>query len=216
MKKRILQEVSILIFALVPILIVGVLYPQLPAEIPVHWGMNGEVDGYGPKWMQLLLAVGGLGIYGLLLVVPKIDPKRANIARFASKYELLRLGVQIFFAGMIVITTYVGLGYAIDVALIVRVGISCLFIFIGNYLGKMKQNYMIGIKTPWTLADNEVWERTHRLGGYVWVGFGLVMLASAFATGPVATAVFLISIFAMVIIPFVYSYIIFQQQKTKK
>ncbi|MGL5549619.1 MAG: SdpI family protein, partial [Culicoidibacterales bacterium] len=178
MKKFNWQEIMTFALAVLPFIGIALVYNALPAEIPTHWGVNGEIDGYGPKWMQFVLAGIGCFLYGLLYVVPLIDPRRANIEKFGKNYQWLRLGFQFFFTAIIVMTTAVALGYAVDVDAIIRIGISLLFIFIGNSFGKMKQNYMIGIKTPWTLADGEVWNRTHRLAGYVWVGLGLVMLAT--------------------------------------
>lgn len=211
MKKWNWQEVIILILAIAPLLFVASLYGQLPLEIPVHWDMNGEIDGYGPRWMQLMFAVIGLGVYGLMFIVPKIDPKSSNIAKFAGKYQWLRLGMQIFFATLIVLTTFVSLGVALDVDVMIRAGVSLLLVFIGNYLGKMKQNYTIGIKTPWTLANTEVWNRTHRMAGHLWVGLGAVMFISAFFTGGVSTAIFVGCLLLMVIIPMVYSYVLYKK-----
>lgn len=211
MKKWNWQEVIILILAIVPLLFVASVYQQLPLEIPIHWDMNGEIDGYGPRWMQLMFAVIGLGVYGLMFIVPKIDPKSSNIAKFAGKYQWLRFGMQIFFAALIVLTTFVSLGVALDVDVMIRAGVSLLLVFIGNYLGKMKQNYTIGIKTPWTLANTEVWNRTHRMAGHLWVGLGAVMFISAFFPGGVSTAIFVGCLFIMVIIPMVYSYVLYKK-----
>ncbi|MGL5383593.1 MAG: SdpI family protein [Culicoidibacterales bacterium] len=212
MKKFNWQEIMTFALAVLPFIGIALVYNTLPAEIPTHWGVNGEIDGYGPKWMQFVLAGIGCFLYGLLYVVPLIDPKRANIEKFGKNYQWLRLGFQFFFTAIIVMTTAVALGYAVDVDAIIRIGISLLFIFIGNSFGKMKQNYMIGIKTPWTLADGEVWNRTHRLAGYVWVGLGLVMLATTLLPSVVGSLIFFICLIVMVIVPFVYSYIIYRQK----
>lgn len=211
MKKLKWQEMLILILAIAPLIFVVAIYQQLPLEIPVHWNMNGEIDGYGPRWMQLMFATIGLGVYGLMFIVPKIDPKRSNIAKFAGKYQWLRLGIQVFFAALIVLTTFVSLGVALDVDTMIRAGVSLLLVFIGNYLGKMKQNYTIGIKTPWTLANPEVWNRTHRMAGHLWVGLGIIMFISAFFAGGLSIAIFVGCIFMMVIIPMVYSYLIYKK-----
>ncbi|MGL5915597.1 MAG: SdpI family protein [Culicoidibacterales bacterium] len=213
MKKINWQEIAICALAVLPLVIVAVVYGQLPAEIPTHWGISGEIDAYGPKWMQFVLAGLGIFIYILMYSVPKIDPKRANIEKFGRNYQWLRFGFQLFFVSLIVITTAVALGYAIDVELLIRMGISLLFIFIGNSFGKMKQNYMIGIKTPWTLADPDVWNRTHRLSGYVWVIVGLIMLFTAFLPSMIATTIFISGLIVMVAVPLVYSYIIYRQKQ---
>lgn len=213
MKKWKWREIFIIALAIVPFIFVAVVYSQLPAEVPTHWGINGEIDAYGPKWMQFVLSGIGLFVYGLLLVVPKIDPKRANIAKFADKYEWLRLGFQLFFSALIIVTTFVALGWNVDVGMIVKLGVSLLFIFIGNYMGKMKQNYMIGVKTPWTLADEDVWNRTHRVTGYVWVMLGSVMAICAFWNTWFTGIIFIGAVFLMVVIPLVYSYVIFKQKQ---
>ncbi|MGL4624331.1 MAG: SdpI family protein [Culicoidibacterales bacterium] len=211
MKKMNWQEGIILILAIAPLIFVISLYQQLPLEIPIHWNMNGEIDGYGPRWMQLMFAGIGLGVYGLMFVVPKIDPKGSNIAKFATKYQALRLAMQVFFAALIVLTTFVSLGVALDVDMMIRAGVSLLLVFIGNYLGKMKQNYTIGIKTPWTLANTEVWNRTHRMAGHLWVGLGTIMFVSAFFSGALSSTIFVSCIFIMVIVPMIYSYVLYKK-----
>ncbi len=216
MKKNNWQEMTIFLLAIIPFGFIGFVYNDLPNHIPTHWGIDGNVDAYGPKSMQFVLAGIGLLLYGLMRFIPKIDPKRANIEQFSSTYTLLRLGTQIFFTGLLVVTTLVGLGVELDVDMIVRAGISILFIGIGNYFGKMKPNYMIGIKTPWTLANENVWLKTHRMSGYLWVILGVVMFLTSFSNHIIAVSVFIGCIIFMIVIPFIYSYYLFKRESNNK
>lgn len=147
-----------------------ILYPLLPERVPVHWNWKGEVDGYGTRLQGAFTApLLALGIYLLMLVTPLIDPRRKNYARFAGAYRLLRWGFVLFMAGIYSVWMAAALGYPVDIGLAVKMGISLLFLAIGNVMGQVRHNYFVGIKTPWTLASEEVWQRTHRLAAKVWV-----------------------------------------------
>lgn len=148
----------------------ALLYPSLPERVPIHWNAAGEVDGYGSRLMGAFgLPTLNLGIYALLLFLPLIDPKRANYARFAGFYHGFRVLMVVFLGLMHVVALYAGLGRSVDMGLVTTLGVSLLFLYLGNSLGRVRHNYFMGIKTPWTLANEEVWRRTHRVGGRLFV-----------------------------------------------
>ncbi len=186
------------------------LYPQLPAQVPTHWDLHGNVNGTMPRfWGAALPALMIFGLALLTPVLPMISPRRFEIAPFAAVYTLLMLAVQ---AVMLVIglsTLLAGAGYAVPIPTVVMLSVGVLFMVLGNYMGKLRKNFFIGIRTPWTLASDLVWERTHRLGGWVFVAAGLLLVLGAMVGLPLWIAVIVIVLAAL--IPCVYSYVACQQ-----
>jgi len=185
----------------------AVAWPQAPDQIPVHWGITGEVDRYGGKLEGLfLLPVLTVGLYLLLFFLPRIDPKRANYEKFADVYRIIRTLLVVFMAALHGIVIAMTFGSTIDVGMSVMVMVGLLLAVLGNYFGKLKPTWFVGIRTPWTLTSELSWIKTHRLGGKFFVGFGL-LLALAGIVGQewlflVVMGAFLLSIIYLVI----YSY----------
>lgn len=189
---------------------------HLPAGalIPIHWGINGEANRYGGKAEGLLLMPFiTLALSVLYYFLPRLDPKGENILRSGAAYRALWIVLLVFFLGMHTVTTLIALGYHLQMNQFILPAVSVLMIVMGNYMGKVRQNYLMGIRTPWTLANEEVWNKTHRLGGRLFVISGILsLLASLF--GPIiGLAVFSISMIATVGWTVIYSYIIFTQIK---
>ncbi|MFN8441811.1 MAG: SdpI family protein [Caldilineaceae bacterium] len=187
---------------------------QLPADasVPVHWGINGQANGYGGKAEGLLLMPTiTLALSVLFYFLPRLDPKGENILRSGSAYRALWIVLLIFFLGMHTVTTLIALGVNLQINQFILPAISVLMIVMGNYMGKVRQNYMMGIRTPWTLANEEVWNKTHRLGGRLFVISGILsLLASLF--GPlIGLIVFGASMSISVGWTVIYSYVTFTQ-----
>jgi len=198
---------------MVGLLIIAVwVYPHLPDKVPSHWNIQGEVDGYQSRfWGAFFAPLMAMGLYLLLLFLPIIDPKRDNYLRFTSAYSFMRWSLVIFMAIIYGITILVALGYSINVGLVVKAMVSFLLIIIGNFMGQFRHNYFVGIRTPWTLANEEVWQRTHRLGSRIWVIGGLVCLAMSVFNTVWSAVVFFTVIMIMTLVPIIYSYIIFNK-----
>ena len=209
--------VAILIIS-TQILVSLVTYPFLPGIMPSHWNAIGQIDGYAPK---LLLAVlwplVSAASYSFLILVMTIShrlgfqrpEKTQAIAQQLSLATLLLLLVIQLTA------TAIALGFHIDITFIISLAMSILLIFTGNYMGKLRRNYWAGIRTPWTIVSDVVWERTHRFGGWLFVGVGLVGMAMSFV--PVAHVWTMIVLFLIVsIIPALYSYKIYRQQSFRE
>lgn len=155
-------------------------WPNLPDTMAVHWGMEG-VNGYASKFNAMLLLLGiMIFTYVLLTITPKIDPKKKNYDKFSKGYMIINYSVVVllFLVNMLVIG--VGLGYDIPMNSTPLILVGLLFIVIGNYLPQCKPNYFVGIKTPWTLSNEEVWRKTHRFSGKVFVVLGIIMILSVF------------------------------------
>jgi len=167
------------VFALLPVVLLAVFWGRLPDQVPTNWGFNGQVT-YGPK-SSLLLLVGLTPALALLLqFLPRMDPKKQNYQKFQGLYDgfaaLFALFMALVFAIVLVETFRPG---TVNVGRVITAGISALFIGIGCVMGKIKPNWFMGIRTPWALSDPDVWNKTHRLGGWVFFLTGLVSLPLA-------------------------------------
>ncbi len=154
---------------------------QLPegAQLPVHWGLNGQPDRYGSKAEGLLLtpAIGVL-LLGLQAIIPAIDPRGENIRRSAKPYYIFWLAIGVVLLIVHALLVFAALGHEVNMGSGVIITIGLLFMVIGNYLGKIRSNFMIGIRTPWTLSSELAWNKTHRLGGKLFMLTGGLMIVA--------------------------------------
>ena len=188
-------------------------YPQLPDKIPTHWNFKGEIDGYSGKLTgAFLIPVMNIIMYGLFIFMPVLDPKKENYKLFESTYIYFRYLFHIFFLGMHGLIIAAALGYNVDTGRLVTLAVSLLLMLMGNVMGRLKHNYFVGIKTPWTLANEEVWRKTHRLGAVIWTGGGLAGVIISLLRLSMGWA-FIAIIAVMTFIPIVYSYLIFSKLK---
>ena len=164
-------------FSVVPVIILMTVYQKLPERVPVNFGFDGTVNAYGDRATLWMMA--GLGPLMALLFqfLPRIDPKRQNYAKFQRYYDQFAIFMELFLLvvfGLVVTETLrpgtVSIGRAVTAL------ISIMLVLLGNMMGKIKHNYFFGIRTPWTLADPDVWTRTHTLGGKLWFALGVVLL----------------------------------------
>lgn len=187
-------------------------YPQLPDKIPTHWNIHGEVDGWSSKAFGVyFFPLLNLFFYPLMIFLPLIDPRRKNYTYFSKPYKIIRIVLHIFLAAIYIVTLLVALGYPLRVDFIVRFSISLLFIIIGNYMGKFKHNYFVGIKTPWTLANEEVWVKTHRFGAPLWVAVGFLGMVLSFFQQPWASYLTFGGILVIATVPVIYSYLLYRK-----
>ncbi len=185
--------------------------PRMPERVPVHWNLWGEVDGYGPGWINALLpAAISVAMYAGMLLAPLIDPKRANYALFPDTMRVVRWTLTGLFVAMHFVLVLSGLGYPVDVPFVIRLALPVMVMVLGNSLGRVRHNYFVGFKLPWTLASEEIWVRTHRLAARWWVAGGLVQLAAAFLPSAWGFAVFM-TVFAVITVgPSLYAYQLFK------
>jgi uncharacterized membrane protein len=188
------------------------LYPQLPDKIPTHWNFQGEVDGWsGKAFGVFFFPLLNLILYPLMILLPRIDPRRQNYIYFSRAYAVIRVTLHFFFAIIYVISLLAALGYPLEISFIVKFFVSLLFVVLGNYMGKIKHNYFVGIKTPWTLANEEVWYKTHRLAAPLWVAAGILGMVLSFFQQIWASYIMFGSIIVIVVIPMVFSYLFYRQ-----
>jgi uncharacterized membrane protein len=153
---------------------------RLPRHVATHWNIHGEADGWmGPAAAVWMLPIFAAGIWLLLVLLPRIDPRRASYGAFRGTYWLIVNATMLFLVGVQVVILGSALGWDLPVAQVFSAGIGLLLAVIGAQLGSLEPNWFFGIRTPWTLADPEVWRRTHRVGArtLTWVGLGIAVAA---------------------------------------
>jgi len=198
---------GIIILILMSIIATAFIYSSLPEKIPSHWNIRGEIDSYNNKsfvWFTSLLP---LGIYLLMIYIPEIDPRRESYKKHKKAYKILMNILVLFFIVIHWITIFSALGHQISVARIIPIGVGILFIVIGNYMGQIRPNYTFGIKIPWTLADETVWRKTHRVGSFAFILSGLIFIIAGIINKSYSFVLAMSSIFITLIYTFVYSYL---------
>ena len=206
-KKTDIIAVLVVLASLVHLIVA---YPSLPAQVVTNWGFNGDVEYSSKSTLWLLWAINA-GMIPLFFVMPKIDPKGKSYIKVEGFYTYFRLLMVVFLAVLMEITILSANDpYRFNVGKISSLGLAFLFIFIGNYLPKCKQNYTMGIKLPWTLDNEENWNRTHRMAGFLWVIGGVLIIINAFLEW---YWLFFAIVFTMTLIPTVYSYLYYVKHK---
>jgi len=190
------------------------LWNRLPEQMASHWNINDQVDGYMPRfWGVFMLPLISLGMFLLFLVIPSIDPLKANIAQFREAFNLFITLITGFMLYLYALTLLWGLGYTtfgMSRAMLPALGL--LFIFIGTMLRKAKRNFFIGIRTPWTLSSDKVWDETHRLGAILFMISGVLAFIGAFFGGTTAFWLFFAPLMGSAIFLVIYSYILYKQE----
>lgn len=207
------KKMDILVW-LITIIFIGVVF-VLPETIPVHWNIYNEVDGYGSKYFALIFALLPIVTYYGMNLDKKLDPKKKS-RQNQEIFDLFRNGLTLFFVlmGAYFLYAMFNPNFVKEVSIAFIFGI--MFIGIGDHLPRVPQNYTLGIKTPWTLESEYVWNKTHRFGGFMFVVFGLISLLGSFVGGLVSFVLLTVSIIIACIGTLVYSYIIYKKGGDKK
>ncbi len=194
----------------------AVTWPTAPEQVPVHWNIAGQVDRYGGKVEGLLgIPLLTLALYVLLLALPRFDPGRRNYARFAGAYAVIRLGLVVVMAILQATILLWVRGTQVDVAAVVGSTIGVLLLMLGGVMGKIRPNWFVGIRTPWTLSSKRAWIKTHRLGGWLFILMGIATILAGWTrsewTFGVMLAVLLLGSAWLV----VYSYLVWRSDPDK-
>ena len=202
------------------ILIVGMFvaaaaaYPRLPDRIPLHWGIDGQPNGWTDKTFGLwLLPVMTLGLAVLFALLQSIDPKKQNYASFRRPWEILQLALTCFFTYVFALQLWASLAAPAGTAMVraIIAGVGVLFLVLGNFMGKIRQNFFIGLRTPWSLSDPEVWQKSQRIGGRSFVAGGVLLLLGA-ASGVVYPSLLIGIIVLVALVPVVASYVFYRRK----
>ncbi len=191
-------------------------YPWLPEQIPSHWGASGEVDDYMPKsygiWLLPIITV----VMALIIpLVRYIDPKKQNYKKFEVPFAVFQLTMVAYFAYIFAIQLYASLypESSGNAAQLIISGAAVLFIVIGLLMPKIRWNFFVGVRTPWTLASERVWNRTHDMTGKLWIVAGVLTLIATLSGTLDPLYIFVPAIIVIAVIPIVYSYLIFPKAK---
>ena len=188
-------------------------FDRLPDQMASHWNTANQVDGYISRfWGAFLMPIMSIGILVLFLIIPSIDPLKANIAQFREYYNTFITLIVVFMTYMHILTMLWNLGYNqfnMGTAMLPAMGL--LFIFAGIMMRKAKRNFFIGIRTPWTLSSDRVWDETHRLGSILFIVSGILALFGAFFED-YAIWFILIPVLGSTLFLLVYSYVLYRQE----
>ncbi|MBK7427990.1 MAG: SdpI family protein [Saprospiraceae bacterium] len=213
--KTLIREAILLIISTIPILILWQIWNLLPTEIPLHYNFKGEADSFGHKQTLLwFLPLTILGIYVLLLIIPFVDPKK-RIAHEGSSFYSIRLIVSMFLSAVFI-------GYLLELknrtgfSDFISIIILAFIVTFGNYMPRLKPNYFVGIRTPWTLEHPEVWSKTHRFSGRLWMIVGIILLIIyAIFYNRLTPALAIIAIISLAFISVIYSFIAYKKLNVK-
>jgi len=182
-------------------------YSYMPDMMPMHWNAQGEIDGYmGKLWGLFMSPIISLGLFALFLVIPKLDPRRSNLESFKEYYQGIILVIVGFLFYVYILTILAAIGYKFNMVQAMSISFAVLFYYIGIVLKKTKSNFFVGIKTPWTLSDEKVWEKTHELGGKLFKISGIIAFFGVLFK-EVAIFLMIIPIIVASIFIYIYSYL---------
>jgi len=190
------------------------LWNRLPDQMASHWNIDDQVDGYMSKfWGVFMMPLFTLGMFLLFLVIPAIDPLKANIAQFRGAFNLfivLMVAFMVYIYGLTLAWSLGYTGFKMSGAMLPAIGL--LFVFIGFMLRQARRNFFIGIRTPWTLSSDTVWNETHRLGAVLFMISGVLAFIGGFFGGTTAFWLMFIPIIGSTVFLLVYSYVLYRRE----
>lgn len=204
-------ELPLLALIATMFVVAAVAWSYAPERMPVHWNAAGEVDRWGGKFEGLLLLpMLAVGIYALTIVLPMFDPGRGNYRNFPKAYNAIRIAILVFLAAIYAILLLTAFGHNVNVTMVMMFMAGGLFVVIGNYMSKIRPNWFVGVRTPWTLSSKLSWDKTHRLAAWLFLFMGLLFIAAAFVTNTWTILVVLVIDAICVIWMIVYSYLVYR------
>ena len=188
-----------------------IVYPMIPEQIPVHWGIDGQVNRYGDKWMIFQSPMISALLLLYFIIAPKIDPFAKNFGKMHKAYGITTIVVALIMLITFIVMVLAAFGISVSATNIITAAIGIMFIFIGNYLPQAKRNFFMGIRLPWTLLNDEVWAKTHRFGGIVFVIVGFLFLLGMILPVPYNVWVPIGGCFLMLPILIAYSFMTYKK-----
>ena len=184
MEKKKIRKIHLVIVGIIILsFLIGVyFYPKMPDKIVSHWDIDGGVDGYMSKiWGLFLMPIISIGIFLFFLLLPKIDPLKKNIDKFRKYFDYFILTLILFLFYLFLLTIFWNVGWRFNMIQVLAPAFGILFFYVGVLMEKAKRNWFIGIRTPWTLSNDKVCEKTHDVGGKLFKASGMTILFGAFS-----------------------------------
>lgn len=207
---QIRADIISFIFVITTIVVAAVLYTSLPEQIPIHWNARGEIDNYMNKpWGVLLLLAMPIVIHIIMKLIPVISPRGFRTDNFADVVNVFQVTLVGFMSIVAVLVLLEAYGQDVRINELIIAGTGLLLVIFGYYMGRIKKNFFIGIRTPWTLASDVVWDRTHRFGGWLFMLGGVIIWGGALMRLPIAGTVGVA--IGILLIPVVYSYFLYRR-----
>lgn len=189
-------------------------YPRLPAEVATHFDLQGDPNGWSSRLTAVLLAPAlALLFIGFAVVLPRVDPRRANYALFTPTYWTLINALLILLGVIHVVVLGKALGWQVDMGKVAGLGIGGMFVVLGNLMTRIRPNWFMGIRTPWTLSSDDVWRKTHRFGGIAFSIAGLCFAATALSDAPWMKYLAVAAVFAAALGSVAYSYLVWKREQ---
>ena len=206
------SEIIIIGIVLISFAIGIYVFPEMPEKIASHWNAKGEVNGYMPKfWGIFLMPIISAGLSLLLVIIPRIDPYKSNIEIFRKYYDNFILLIIVFLFYIYILTIFWNMGFRFNMITLLSPAIGILFYYSGVLIENAKMNYFIGIRTPWTLSSEKVWDKTHKIGGKLFKIAGIIAIAGILFQG-YAIFFILVPMLLAAIYSVVFSYIEYQKE----
>lgn len=217
MKKFNALDAAALVIWLLPVAYVAYIYSSLPVSVPVHFGIDGNPDRYGSRGefigTQAILMSTSVFVYLLLKFLPAIDPKKM-VKYGEATFQKMALGLVLFLSALTIAIAFSTLSHSFKIHRLILPIIGLLLAFMGNIMHSIKPNYFFGLRTPWTLEDNETWRATHRVAGKLWFIGGIILtIAVLLLPAKAGFIVFMSMVSVLVLIPYIYSYIYFKKHQ---
>ncbi len=195
------------------VLFLALTWSQLPERMAVHWNASFQVDRYGSRLAAAgLFPVLALAFWLGIPLLRRLDPRREHYERFDATFWIVVNLLVLMLAALEVAVVGFNLGWPVDMQRVVLGLLGLLFVALGNYMPRVRSNWWMGIRTPWTLSSERVWRETHRVGGRTFVLGGLVTIVAAFLPKPVAPWVALVGLVLGGFVPVVWSYVLWRRE----
>ena len=193
----------------------AVVYPRLPETIPTHWDFSGHPNGWSSRfWGAWLIPIFLLGMWALVRILPRIDPRGSNYAKFGGAFEAIIDTIMLFMLALHIVALRAALGHPMQMQRILPIGVGVVLIVIGNLLPRARPNWFVGIRTPWTLSSDRVWEKTHRFGGRLFVAGGLIITIATFLWVQEAHVILFVVMALVASSVMIYSYLEWKREQT--
>ncbi len=210
------SELIIFIMILLSFAVGIYLYPQMPGRIASHWNIQGQVDDYMPKfWGLFLMPFVSVGLFLLFVLIPRIDPLKENIEKFRKYFDSFIVLIILFLFYIYTLTILWSFNVKFNMNQVLPPAFGILFFYCGVLIEKAKRNWFIGIRTPWTLSSDNVWDKTHQLGGKLFKIIGMIAFLGLFLSSYTLFFI-LFPVMAATIYIITYSYFEYRKEKLNK